>query len=253
MKQVVAYCRVSTDNQAQEDKFGLPAQKEMIEKYCQEHDMEIVKWYIDEGKSGAYEEGRDELNSIIYGTEVNNPPIECMVCAKSDRIARDIKLYFYYKHMLLKRGIELKSVAEDFGEFGVFASILESFVMFSAEQERMNITARTSGGRKMKAKQGGYSGGKPPYGYYVSNGKLEIKEEEAEVVRIIFEKKMNGGTYQSIIDYLTSNGYKTRKGKDFVISTIQSVLNNQKLYEGYYKYSDCEMVKGEHEAILKKF
>lgn len=249
-RQVIAYCRVSTDKQAEEDKFGLPAQKEMIQTYCDNHNMEIIKWYIDEGKSGAYEEGRDELNSIIYGNEVYNPPVECIVTAKTDRIARDIKLYFYYKHMLLKRGIELKSVSEDFGEFGVFSSILESFVMFSAEQERLNITARTSGGRRQKAKRGGYSGGKPPYGYYVSDGRLLIKEEEAEVVRIIFDMKGNGATFQAIIDHLTENGYKTRKGKDFVISTIQSVLNNQKLYEGYYKYGDSEMTKGEHEAIL---
>lgn len=250
MKKVIAYCRVSTDNQASEDKFGLPAQKEMIQNYCDNNDMEIVKWYVDEGKSGAYEEGRDELNSIIYGDELQNPPIEYMVCAKSDRVARDIKLYFYYKHMLLKRGIQLKSVTEDFGEFGVFASILESFVMFSAEQERMNITARTSGGRKQKAKKGGYSGGKPPYGYFVSNGCLIIKDNEAEVVRIIFDMKDKGSTFQSILDYLNGNGYVTRKGKEFVVSTIQSILANRKLYEGFYKYGDCEMVKGEHEAIL---
>lgn len=249
-KQVVGYCRVSTDNQAGEDKFGLPAQKEMIQTYCDEHDMEIVRWYVDEGKSGAYEDGRDELNSIIYGNEIENPPIECVVTAKTDRIARDIKLYFYYKHMLIKKDIELISVSENFGDFGAFAPILESFVLFSAQQERANITARTSGGRRMKAKSGGYSGGKPPYGYYVSDRRLVIKEDEAEVVRIVFEMKDSGATFQSIINHLTENGYKTRKGKDFVISTIQSILSNRKLYEGYYQYGDCEMVQGEHEAIL---
>ena len=250
-KKVVAYCRVSTDGQVGEDKFGLPAQKDMIQKYCDAHNMEITKWYIDEGKSGAYEEGRDELNSIVYGFEVTNPPIECVVTAKSDRIARDIKLYYYYKHMMYKNGIELISVSEDFGDMGAFAPILEAFVVVLAEQERKNIMIRTSGGRKMKAQQGGYSGGKPPYGYYVNNGKLVIEESEAEVVRIVFAMKDSGRTFKEILDHLNGNGYITRKGKEFVISTIQSILNKRSLYEGYYKYGDCEMVKGEHEPILE--
>ena len=251
MKQVVGYCRVSTDGQVGEDKFGLPVQKEMIQKYCDAHDMEITEWYIDEGKSGAYEEGRNALNSIVYGTEVTNPPIHCVVTAKSDRIARDIKLYYYYKHMMYKKEIELISVSEDFGDMGVFAPILEAFVVVLAEQERNNITIRTSGGRNMKAKQGGYSGGRPPYGYYVSNKQLYIKEDEAEVVRFIFAQRDNGATIREVVKRVNEAGYRTRSGKDFLISTVQSVLDNRKLYEGFYQYGNNEMVEGSHEAILK--
>ena len=64
-----------------------------------------------------------------------------------------------------------------------------------------------------------------------------------------FADKMNADLWKAV-KALTENGYKTRKGKDFVISTIQSILSNRKLYEGYYQYGDCEMVQGEHEAIL---
>jgi len=42
---------------------------------------------------------------------------------------------------------------------GAFAGILEAFVMFAAEQERANITRRTSAGRAVKAVKGGYAGG----------------------------------------------------------------------------------------------
>lgn len=66
-------------------------------------------------------------------------------------MARDIKLYFYYKQLLYQKDIELVSVSEDFGEMGAFAGILEAFVMFAAEQERANITRRTQAGRVLKA------------------------------------------------------------------------------------------------------
>ena len=49
----VAYMRVSTADQAGEDRYGLPAQREVIVAYAQAHDIEILGWYADEGLSGS--------------------------------------------------------------------------------------------------------------------------------------------------------------------------------------------------------
>lgn len=248
MKRVAGYIRVSTDGQVGEDKFGLDAQREEILGYCEKNDMEVIKWFSDEGESGAKE--RPGFDEIIYG-EVMNPPIEAIVVAKSDRVARDINVYYYYKMMLDKKDIKLISVAEDFGQLGVFANMLEAFTLCVAEMERQNITKRMSGGRQQKAKRGGYAGGKAPMGYSVDDGKLVINEEEAEVVRYIFHRKHNGQSMRSTVDALNKNGYKTRSGKPFVISTVQSIWNNEKTYQGYYKYGkEGKWVKGEHEPIL---
>ena len=246
---VVAYIRVSTDNQCGEDKFGLEVQRKQIEEYCRARGMTIIREFRDEGESGAKE--RPGFDEIVYG-EVTNPPYEAVVVAKSDRVARDINIYFYYKMLLRKKDIKLISIAEDFGQFGVFANMLEAFTLCVAEMERDNITKRTSGGRKVKASQGGYSGGQAPMGYRVSDGKLVINEAEAEVVRKIFEWRDGGATLMSIVEELNDDGYKTRKGNKFVISTVQSIVNNRKTYEGMYKYGkDGEWVRGQHEPILK--
>ena len=245
---VIAYIRVSTDGQIGEDKFGLDAQKQQITEYCEKNGHTIVKWVSDEGESGAkYRPGFDE---IVYG-DVSNPPYEAVVVAKSDRVARDINIYFYYQGSLLRKGIELISVTEDFGQFGAFAGILKAFTLTCAEMERENITKRTAGGRKVKASRGGYSGGQAPMGYSAVDGHLIINEEEAEVVRFIFNRKKQGLTMLSTVDALNRNGFKTRRGKDFVISTVQSIWNNERTYRGEYKYGDGEWVKGQHEPILK--
>lgn len=246
---VIAYTRVSTDGQCADDKFGLDAQKKQIIEYCEKHDMTIIQWFSDEGESGAkYRPGFDE---IVYG-DVSNPPYEAVVVAKSDRVARDINIYYYYKASLLKKNINLISIAEDFGQFGVFSNMLESFVLCMAEMERENINKRTSGGRKIKAAQGGYSGGRAPMGYRVQDKKLVINPEEAEVVRFIFERKFNGETMLSTVDALNKAGYRTRNGKEFLISSVQSIWNNERTYRGEYRYGkDGEWVKGQHEPILK--
>lgn len=249
MKNVVAYIRVSTDGQCGDDKFGLEVQREQITGYCSKNDMNILKWYTDEGESGAKE--RPGFDEIVYG-EVSNPPYEAVIVAKSDRVARDINIYYYYKMLLIKKDVKLISIAEDFGQFGVFASMLEAFTLCVAEMERDNINKRTSSGRKAKASKGGYSGGRPPYGYTPLNGKLVIVPDEAEVVRFVIESKDKGKTFQTICDTLNAMGKTNRSGTKFSISTLQVIIDNKPLYQGMYRYGkDSEWVQGEHEPILK--
>lgn len=250
MKNVIAYIRVSTDNQCKEDKFGLEVQRQQITEYCEKNDMNIVRWFADEGESGA--KCRPGFDEIVYG-EITNPPYEAVIVAKSDRVARDIEVYYYYKMLLRRKDITLISIAEDFGKFGVFSDMLESFTLCVAKMERENINKRTSAGRGVKAAKGGYSGGRPPYGYRAANHGLEIIPAEAEVVRDVFRMKDDEGkTYQNVCDYLNSKGLTNRSGSKFSISTIQVIYENKKLYQGMYRYGkSMDWIKGEHEAILR--
>lgn len=261
MSKVIAYLRVSTDGQCGEDKFGLDVQKATIEEYCNTHNYEIVKWVCDEGESGA--KTRPGFDSIVYdapstpsSSQPHPYPYDAVIVAKSDRVARDINIYYYYKMLLRKKGIKLISIAEDFGQFGVFANMLEAFTLCVAEMERENINKRTSGGRQQKASHGGYSGGKAPMGYEIKDGNLTINPKEAAVVRRIFELKETATshplTLQDIADILNADPqYSTRSGKPFVVSTIYSILNNRKTYEGYYRYGkDGKWVQGQHMPIL---
>lgn len=244
---VIGYMRVSTDGQCGDDKFGLDVQREQIETYCAKNDMTIVRWFTDEGESGAKE--RPGFDEIIYG-EVTNPPYEAVIVAKSDRVARDINIYYYYKMMLKKKDIKLVSIAEDFGQFGVFANMLEAFTLCVAEMERDNITKRTSAGRNIKAAKGGYAGGKPPLGYRVTDHKLVVIPEEAETVKRVFELRDGGMVQTKIAETLNAEGRKTKTGVPFAQSQVKVILNNRKFYEGYYKYGTDEWIPGEHEAII---
>jgi len=248
MKKAVGYCRVSTDGQVGEDKFGIDSQKEQILEYARRNDYEILEWFIDEGVSGV-KESRPAFDKIIYG-DVSNPPYECVIVAKNDRIARDINIYFYYKMMLKKKNITLISISEDFGQFGVFSSILEAFTLCVAEMERENIMKRTALGRNIKAEKGGYAGGQAPYGYKVADKKLVIVPEEAVAVRDIFKMSEEGKTLAAIAEEMNRRGLLTHRGRHFRTSTIQTILANRKTYEGFYKYGNSDWVKGQHEPIL---
>ena len=104
----------------------------------------------------------------------------------------------------------------------------------------------------MKAQCGGYSGGRCPYGYKVENGVLVINEEERPIVEFIFKEIEEGNSMLGITDSLSKQGYVTRKGRGFQVSTIKSIISNKPLYQGMYKYGkDMDWVKGVHEPILK--
>ena len=250
MKRAVAYLRVSTPNQTGDDKFGIESQRDMIKDYCVEHDIEVVNWYIDEAVSGTAVR-RPAFDKILAG-EVTNPPVQYVIVAKADRISRDVTLYHSFKFNLKEIGLEILSVKEDWSaQDKLTAMILENFLAMVSEIERENIRIRMSGGRKVKAKQGGYSGGQPPMGYKVINGRLVVNEEEAEVVRYAFQMKKKGATMQATADALNKRGFKSRSGRPFVTSSIQSLWNNERTFRGEYKYGkDGTWVKGEHDAIL---
>lgn len=250
-KNAIGYIRVSTEQQANDDKFGIDVQKQAILLYANEHHYNIVDWKIDE-ISGAKDD-RPALNEILYGDTVSNPPFEAVIVFKNDRLARETKLYFYYLYTLEKKNIKLLSTREEFQEGSDFANIYRALLQFVAEQERKNIALRTGKGRSIKASCGGYSGGRCPYGYKVVDGRLIINEEERPIVEMVFKGLKEHKTLWAIADELTAVGYRTRKGTPFRESNVRSMRDNKLLYQGMYKYGkNASWVQGVHEPILGK-
>lgn len=102
--------------------------------------------------------------------------------------------------------------------------------MLMARQELKKITQRMQTGIK-KSIEEGYHVCEPPYGYRrIYAGKrptLEICEEEARVVRMVFDMYVNQSFGSQVIaETINSMGYKTRKGSQFSRNTIRFFLQN---------------------------
>ena len=247
MKNIIAYVRVSTQGQVGDDVYGLEVQKQDVTKYCKDNNLNIVKWYVEEGVSGATLD-RPELNKLL-SSEISNPPIEAVVVAKTDRVARDVNLYYYIKYNLKKKNIELLSVQDDYSTYGAMGNIMESIIVSFAEFEKNMITTRTSKGRKLKAETGGYAGGRTPFGYDSVEGNLVINEEEAEIVKIIFKNAHL--SLRKLADLLNASGLKTAKGAKWYAAQVGYIRNRKLFYQGLYRYGKEEWVTGQHKAILE--
>ena len=250
MKKAAGYLRVSTDNQVGDDKFGLIDQRQSIEAFAASQGFCVVVWYSDAGISGATLD-RPELQALL--SEAKDRTFEAVIVAKMDRVARDLMAQLWIEKELLKYEVELISAAEPFrGQDPanvLFRQIIGAFAQF----EKSRIAERLAGGRKQKAKIGGYAGGKAAIGYRAERGskRIEVDEEKAATVIRVFQLRASfpNWTLQQIADQLNSEGHTTAQDKMFHRKQVSRILKRESLYAGRYCYAGIE-AEGEHESIL---
>ena len=105
-------------------------------------------------------------------------------------------------------GVNLICVEDGIDSSKDRGKLMISVLSAVAEIERENILVQTMEGRRQKAREGKWNGGFAPYGYKLVDGQLQIAEEEAEVIRIIYDKYIHTtmGTAR-IANWLNEHGY----------------------------------------------
>ncbi len=245
-----AYLRVSTDNQAMEDSFGLPAQKEAILTYARTQGIEVVAFFVDDGHSGATLD-RPGLQQLLK--EASLKKFDVVLVAKMDRIARELFYSLFIEKELLVNGIEIVSVSEPVSGKDPMNTAFRQLMGVFAQLEKSMITMRMSGGRKQKAHSGGYSGGRAAYGYFSKRGtkKLRIDKSKALAVKRTFELREEHPEWslRQLAERLNEDGHTTAQGKLFKPMQVKRILDREDFYSGKYIYAGIE-AKGKHKAII---
>jgi site-specific DNA recombinase len=245
-----AYLRVSTEGQTGEDKFGLPAQEEAILSYAASQGIEIVAWYKDEGISGATLD-RPGLQQLL--TDAGAGGFDTLLVAKMDRVARDLFYSLFIEKELLLNEVQIISCSEPVSGHDPMNTAFRQMMGVFAELEKSMISARMTGGRKQKARGGGYAGGGAAIGYRAKRGSkvLQLDQDKAPTVKRVFEirQEQPGLTLQQLADQLNHEGFTTAQGKAFKPMQVKRVLDREALYSGLYSYAGIE-AEGQHEAIL---
>jgi DNA invertase Pin-like site-specific DNA recombinase len=246
----IGYCRVSTENQTGDDTYGLDVQREATRKYCQDNGLELARIYEDAGFSGSLEApDRPGLRDLLVAVQ----PGDSVVVYKLDRVARDLRISLNIEVAIRRSGGELISVTEPFRRSDPAQDLLLNILMSFGQFEKSLITARLTGGRRAKAQTGGYSGGRPPFGYKATQDKtLAVDEEKAATVKRVFELRAlyPEAPLQKLADFLNAEGHTTAKGGKFHKNSIKRIIDRRSIYEGIYRYAGVE-AEGHHQAILQ--
>jgi DNA invertase Pin-like site-specific DNA recombinase len=242
------YLRVSTDNQAADDKFGLIEQRELIEKYASNNGFKIVEWYSDPGVSGALLD-RPGLNELLKASK--GKQFQAVIIAKMDRIARDLYIQLWVEKELKIYDVSLISASEPLNGNDPMTQAFKQMLGVFAQLEKEIIAGRLAGGRKQKANTGGYAGGRAAIGYTAKRGQkyLMVNDEKAAAVRRALElSRKRSLSLQDIADILNREGYTTAENKTFTKMQVKRIIDRKEFYQGIYEYAGIK-TEGKHQSI----
>lgn len=227
---VYTYTRVSTTMQI--DGYSLDAQKARMKAFADYNEYEIAGEYEDAGKSGKSIEGRADFNRMMDDIKSNKDGVAFVLVFKLSRFGRNAADVLSTLQIMQDFGVNLICVEDGIDSSKDAGKLMISVLSAVAEIERENIRVQTMEGRIQKAREGRWNGGFAPYGYQLVSGNLEINEEEAVAIRVIFEQYVNTDIgANGIAKYLENHGIKKmqrQNGKNplFDAHLIRLILKN---------------------------
>ena len=231
------YARVSDKSQDGEDKTSIAEQTGDMEAYCESKGLTITARYQEVGR--GWSKKRPEFQRML--ADARSGRFDTIVCWKSDRLSRGMYPAAALMEVVEAHQIRLEAVLDaiDMKTFGLMAAI--------GKIELDNFRERSTMGKRGTAKQGRVPTGGVPYGYRIGDdGRFEVVEEQAEVVRRIFRMYVDErmGSY-SIAVRLTDEGVPTQSGKMLWLqSRVHHILRNA-TYTGTWVYGRYRHVSTE--------
>ncbi|MGT2910771.1 recombinase family protein [Streptococcus cameli] len=273
-KRAYVYTRVSTAMQV--DGYSLNAQEERIQQYANAYGIKIVNTYQDAGKSGKTLLGRNSFLTMLDDIESGKDDVDYVLVFKLSRFGRSAADTLQSLALMENHGVHLICVDDGLDSSKDAGKLVITILSAIAEMERETIITQTMEGRKQKAREGRWNGGFAPIGYSLQNGELKINEEEAKLVRMIFDLYVNTDMgANSVSKYLVNLDVRKpirQNGKTphFSSNVIRKILDNP-VYNGQIAFGRRQtkrdkltgkmiiknaenyiLVDGIHEAIIDR-
>lgn len=257
------YVRVSTGKQ---DELSPDSQAKLLKDYAKSHGYVVSKIFYEVGISGRKADKRPEFQKMIGLAKASDHPADAILVWKYSRFARNQEESIVYKSLLKKKhNVDVISVSEPLVD-GPFGSLIERIIEWMDEYYSVRLSGEVTRGMKEKAERGGYQA-RPPLGYKIVSHKEPpvIVPEEAEIVKLIFEKYVHDGMgLFEIARLLNRHNFKTSHGKEFERRSIEYILQNP-TYCGMVRWnrtineskeirpeSEWIIAEGEQPAIISK-
>lgn len=228
---VAYYARVSTDKDEQINSLG--NQKRYFEDYIAANPhWTFAGGYVDEGISGTSVEGREQFLKMIE--DAKRGRFDLIVTKEISRFARNTLDSLRYTRELLRCGVGVYFQNDNINTFDKDAELRLTIMSSIAQDEVRKLSERTRFGFKRAQENSVLLGQNNLFGYNKVDGRLEIVEPEAAVVREVFERYAAGDLgLRAIANDLDSRGVRGRQGKPLTYSTLYGMIRNPK-YKGCY-------------------
>ena len=228
---VAAYARVSTEQDEQQNSYE--AQVHYYTEYIKSNpSWEFAGIFSDAGITGTNTKNRDGFNRMVEAALRGD--IDLILTKSISRFARNTVDSLSTVRKLKEAGVEVIFEKENLHTFDPKCEVMLTIMSSLAQEESRSISENVRWGQQRSMRNGkihlaysrflGYRKGE--------DGRPEIVEEEAEIIRDIYNMFLSGMTVRHIAVELTDRGVPTPTGKSkWSTSTVENILSNEK-YKG---------------------
>ena len=228
---VCFYARVSTDKD--EQLHSLSKQSSFFNDYISKvPNWEFIGSYIDEGISGTQVKKREEFLRMIE--DAKRHKFDLILTKEISRFSRSTLDSIMYTQELLSNGVGVYFLNDNINTILPDSELRLTMMSSITQDEVRRLSERVSFGMKRSIDNGVVLGCSNIYGYVKDKGKLVIDEEQAEMIKIIFDRYANTTDGLSKVSrYLFDLDYKSKTGKIIDTTILTRIIENPK-YKGYY-------------------
>lgn len=251
LRRVYCLYRVSTLGQVEKD--DIPMQKQYCREFVGQHPgWEIIKEFSEKGVSGfkVSAKDRDAIQEIQRDALQNK--FDILLVFMFDRLGRREDETPFVVEWFVKNGIEVWSAKEGQQRFDTHVDKLLNYIRYwQASGESIKTSVRTKTRMEQLTQEGHFTGGGVPFGYCLEHkgrtnkrnqdvGDLVIDPDEAEIVKLIFQKYLcEGYGAQRLCRYLAEQGITNRKGRNIPTTSINRIIKNP-IYTGVIRNGDSQ-------------
>lgn len=253
------YTRKSTDEGLNMEYNSLEAQRDAGENYIRSQAYQgwvaLPERYDDGGYSGGSIE-RPALKKLI--ADVKADKIDMIVVYKIDRLTRSLIDFSQLVKVLDEHHCSFVAVTQNFNTYDSMGRLTLNILLSFAQFERELDAERIRDKIKASKQKGIWMGGAIPLGYEVKNRRLEIIDEEAQIVKLIYEKYKDYRSMRIVANFLRKNNllnkarYHRNTGKNeraaFTSDAVKRIIINP-IYAGKLSHKGV-LHDGIHEAII---
>lgn len=234
-KRVCAYARVSTNSRSQE--HSLEFQKNYWnETLGNNPDYEYVGLYADQGISGKFSKRRPQFMQMVNAVESGK--IDLVFCKSVQRFSRNTEDLLTYVREFREYGVAVIFEKENINTLTIDSDLYLTIAAAVAEDDLSRYSQNVVWSIEDKFKKGEPITNGRLYGYHMSKTqKFVVNEEEAKVVREIFNLYLQGYSYEGIAETLNEDEIPAPMGGIWRNGVIRNITMNEK-YVG-----DCLLQK----------
>ena len=224
---VAAYCRVSSSSEDQLHSYAaqIRAYSETISRH---KGWKLIDVYADEGLTGTKTDRREDFNRML--SDCRKGKIDRILVKSISRFARNTRDCLVVLRELTALGVAVYFEKENIGTDTLTTEFMVSVYSSLAQEESVSISQNQRMSYQRRMERGELITCKAPFGYRIADKKnLEIIAEEAEIVRWIYERYLNGKSSAWIAGELTRRNIPTTDGKSqWRENAVLYILTNEK-------------------------